>query len=100
MVPILISLPSSPDELHKIAAKFENRWSYAHAIGAIDGKHVIIKKPANCEFYYYNYKKTHSIILMARSLGQITNAYGQVLDVMVEILIAGYGISQDYIIHF
>ena len=65
MVPIFISLPFSPDGWHKIAAKFENRWNYPHALGAVDGKHPIIKKPVNCESYYYNYKKTYSVTLMA-----------------------------------
>ena len=55
--------------------------NYPHALAVIDGKHVVIKKPANCGSYYYNNKKVHSIILW-RSLGQITNAYGQMLDVL------------------
>ena len=94
MVPIFIPLPSSPDEWHDIAAKFENRWNYSYGLEAIDGKHVIIKKPAKCGSYYYNYKKTQSFSW--RSLGQIMSAYGQMLDVMVEIMMAGYGISLDY----
>ena len=64
IIPIFISLPFSPDEWHKVAAKFENRWNYPHALGARDGKHVIIKKMADFGNYYYNYQKT-SIILTA-----------------------------------
>ena len=54
-----------PEEWSRIAEKFQNRWNYPHALRAIDGKHVTIKKPDNGASFYYNYKKTHSIILMA-----------------------------------
>ena len=40
------------------------RWNFARAIGALDGKHIRIRKPGKGTTYY-NYKKFCSIILMA-----------------------------------
>ena len=65
LVPVFVKTPSSEQEWLEISKKFETRWNYPHALGAIDGKHVTIRKPSSAGAYFYNYKHTHSIILLA-----------------------------------
>ena len=59
------NVPYSTHEWLAIAKRFEDRWNYPHALGAIDSKHIVIQKPANSSLCYFNYKHTHSILLLA-----------------------------------
>ena len=59
-----IKVPSTETEWLDIFKRFEEKWNFPHALGAIDGKHVRIQMPKNDGSFYYNYKHTHSIILM------------------------------------
>ena len=57
-------LPSTEAEWKSVAEGFK-QWNFPHCLGAIDGKHIQIKCPNEAGSYFYNYKGTHSIVLMA-----------------------------------
>ena len=57
-------LPSSTEEWFKIANVFEEKWQLRNCLGAINGKHLVMQPPANAGSRYYNYKHSHSNILL------------------------------------
>lgn len=63
--PEVLKCPRTPEEWNNVATAFSKRWNYHNCGGALDGKHVAIKKPINGGSLFYNYKKFHSIVLMA-----------------------------------
>ncbi|XP_045467036.1 uncharacterized protein LOC123675638 [Harmonia axyridis] len=59
-------LPQPTEEMWiSIASDFETIWNFPHCVGAIEGKHVVIKKPNKSGSLHYNYKGDLSIVLMA-----------------------------------
>ena len=60
-----VRCPSTPVEWKNVASGFYSRWNFPHCIGAIDGKHIVIQAPFNSNSGFFNYKNTHSIVLLA-----------------------------------
>ena len=46
LVPLYLKVPSTEEEWLSIAEKFQTRLQYPNAIGTINGKHVVIRKPS------------------------------------------------------
>ena len=97
-----IEAPTSVDKWKTISRKFELLWNFPNCLGAIDGKHIVMQAPARSGSEYFNYKKTHSIVLLAVcdakyrfTLVDIGNT-GRISDGgVLENSMIGYGISQD-----
>lgn len=64
LAPIVMPQPSE-ERWKEIAKDFQTYWHFPNCLGALDGKHVNIICPINAGSTYYNYKKDHSIVLLA-----------------------------------
>ena len=61
----VVSIPTTAEGWKEIAASYSSRWYFHHVLGALDGKHIRIRCPANRGCQFYNYKGYHSIVLLA-----------------------------------
>jgi hypothetical protein len=60
-----IKFPKSSQEIQETMNGFYDKCSYPMCVGALDGTHIAIKPPLGYEIDYYNYKKHHSITMLA-----------------------------------
>ncbi|XP_064479087.1 uncharacterized protein LOC135392300 [Ornithodoros turicata] len=64
LMPIYLPNPT-PEVWAQSALHFEERWAFPNCVGAVDGKHIVIEAPKHGGSMFYNYKGSHSIVLMA-----------------------------------
>lgn len=62
--PIHMKLPKKKD-FFKISKDFFEKCGVPHCLGALDGRHIRMKKPSGTGSLYFNYKHFFSIILQA-----------------------------------
>ncbi len=58
-------LPQTEDEWKEVAYLFQRKWNFFPVCGAMDGKHINIKKPPGSGSEFFNYKKCFTIVLFA-----------------------------------
>ncbi|XP_069839531.1 uncharacterized protein [Dendropsophus ebraccatus] len=61
---IVMPQPKAEDWL-RIADGFYNSAQFPNCLGALDGKHIRVKKPPHSGSQYYNYKQFFSVVLLA-----------------------------------
>ncbi|XP_057299342.1 uncharacterized protein LOC130629968 [Hydractinia symbiolongicarpus] len=60
-----LKTPCTEEEWRKIALQYEELWTFPNCIGSMNGKHIVIKQPKNSGSFYFKYKGTFSIVLLA-----------------------------------
>ena len=49
-------IPKTEHEWLAVAKQYQALWNFQHAVGAIDGKRVVLQCPRNSASEYFNYK--------------------------------------------
>lgn len=61
----MLQFPTTKLEWEAIANNFAIKWQFPHCLGALDGKHIVFQSLRKDGSYFYNYKGTNSIVLLA-----------------------------------
>ena len=65
MVDLYMPAHKTNNDWRLIAENFFEKLDFPLCIGAIGGKHVVLKAPGNTGSLYYNYKNSFSMVLLA-----------------------------------
>jgi hypothetical protein len=56
MGPKYLATPKTQEEWLKLSEKFEAQWNFPNALGAVDGKRILLQQPQNSGSHYHDYK--------------------------------------------
>ena len=74
------------DDWKAIETGFRTRWNFPNCCGALNGKHVALRQPANTGSLFHNYKHHFSVVLMALVDDQYRFTY---------VYVGNYGSNSD-----
>ena len=61
----VLTCPTTSKDWEQFEEKFRTRWNVTEAVGALDGKHITMKKPKKPGSEFYNHKGFFSLLLLA-----------------------------------
>ncbi|KAH7662557.1 hypothetical protein AAVH_43481 [Aphelenchoides avenae] len=64
LAPMCLRTPKPQAEWKAVADEFFAKWQMPNCLGAVDGKHIMMRAPANSGSLYFNYKGRFSTVLM------------------------------------
>ena len=95
---VFLQSPKSEKDCKRIAFEFEKKWNFPNSIEAIDGKNIVMEARPRSGSSLFNYKKTHSIVLMAIYSAMYTFLQEIFFNVYIRISIVETKNSVDFII--
>ena len=73
-----VKFPTTDQEIEETMNEFLTKSGYPMCLGSVDGTHIAIKPPLGEECDYFNYKKFHSVIVLAVVNASLKFTYGNI----------------------